>query len=106
MKERFYLIRCLGLGFLFYLLGICLTSRAASENPELSIISDKVAGASVTHGLNKLTEALKAKKISFEQVTSVNDARGKMIIVTGLASGSGVAAQTLKDGSHAIPEVP
>ncbi|HTF29082.1 MAG TPA: hypothetical protein VK625_09570, partial [Flavitalea sp.] len=105
MKERFYLIRCLGLGFLFYLLGICLTSRAASENPELSIISDKVAGASVTHGLNKLTEALKAKKISFEQVTSVNDARGKMIIVTGLASGGGVAAQMLKDGSHAIPEV-
>ncbi len=79
---------------------------AFAQNPVLSIVTDKQSGAPAKHGLTKLTEALQAKGISYEQVGSVRAARGKWILVTGLANGAGPAAQACKAGKHNVPQVP
>lgn len=89
---------------ILFLLIISLNSYADNENLELSIVTDKTPGVSVSHGLNKLTDALQAKNIPFEKVGSINDARGKAVIVMGLSSGEGAAAQMLKAGSHTVPQ--
>lgn len=88
-----------------FLLIISLNSSVSKENPKISIVTDKAFGASVSHGLTKLTDALEAKNITFEKVESMNEARGNLILVTGLSSGEGVAAQMLKTGSRTVPQV-
>jgi hypothetical protein len=108
MKKINGVIKWSILNSLLFLLVILLfyACSAANENPELSIITDKKSGASVSHGLNKLTDALQEKDISYEKVGSMDEANGKMIIVAGLASGRGAAAQMLKEGNHTLPESP
>ncbi|MDB4926698.1 hypothetical protein [Mucilaginibacter sp.] len=65
--------------------------------PQVSLVVDKTRGAPYAHGLTKLIDAFNSKHITFEQVLSINNAKGKWIIVTGLASGDGAAAQLLKN---------
>lgn len=91
---------------LSFILTINLLSCAESENPEISIVTDKSPGVVVSHGLTKLTDALVAKNVTFEKVGSINEAHGKLVIVTGLASGDGLASQILKSGSHTVPQIP
>ena len=81
-------------------------SYGTSEGPEVSIITDKAPGVSVSHGITKLTDALQAKDIPFEKVGSIDEARGKLVILTGLSSGEGAAAQMLKAESRTVPQVP
>lgn len=69
-------------------------------------MTDDIPGPVVSHGLIKLTDALKDKNITFERVKSIDGARGKLIIVTGLATGDGPASNMLKAGRHSVPEVP
>jgi hypothetical protein len=104
MKKIRCFIKGTILNPVLFIMIISLTGWAPSQDPEVSIVTDKTPGLSVVHGLTKLTEALGAKNVSFEKVASVNEARGKWLIVTGLASGEGAAAQILKDGSHALPK--
>ena len=59
----------------------------------------------MTHGLTKLANALQAKNLTFEKVGSTNEARGKSVIVSGLAYGEGAAAQMLKAGNRNVPRV-
>jgi hypothetical protein len=73
--------------------------------PELSIVTDQSPGISVSYGLTKLTDALTAKKVSFEKVGSVKEAHGKSIIVAGLSSGEGAASQMLRAENHVVPKV-
>jgi hypothetical protein len=87
------------------LLMINLNSLATTQPPDLSIITDKSPGLPVTHGLTKLTDALRPRNVSFEEITSLNEARGKWLIVSGLSSGQGAAARILKEGNHAVPNV-
>lgn len=91
--------------FVAFLSVISLNCRAVNLNPEISVVTDKTPGISVLHGLTKLTDALTSKKISFEKVASVQEARGNSIIVAGLSTGDGVASQMLKAGNHAVPKV-
>jgi hypothetical protein len=105
MKKIVCFIKWSMLNSVLFLLIVPLNGYAASEDPELSIITDKAPGVSVSHGLTKLTDALQAKNISFEKVGSMNEAQGKTVIVTGLASGEGAAAQMLKAGSRTVPKV-
>jgi hypothetical protein len=51
--------------------------------PKLSIINDQSPGEFVLHGLRKLAFALQIKNIPFEQVKTIDEAKGKMIIVYG-----------------------
>jgi len=90
---------------LAFILLSSINSYASIENPVISIVTDNAPGVSVQHGLSKLTNALQVKNITFEKVSSLGEAKGKLIIVTGLSSGEGVAAQMLKKGNHKVPEV-
>jgi len=76
------------------------------KTPLISIVTDNQPGISVQHGLTKLTDALSSKNISFEKVGSLKEAKGEVIIVTGLSTGKGEASNLLKEGKHAVPEVP
>jgi len=82
---------------LFVLLLVLSAGYAVAGTPQVSVIADKTPGIPYTHGLTKLFDALRAKNISFEQVASLGKAKGKIIIVTGLSSGDGVARQLLKN---------
>lgn len=77
-----------------------------TQDPALSIITDPKPGRPVAHGLSKLSEALRAKRIAFETVSALNEAKGKTLIVAGLASGDETAAQLLKSGNRVVPPVP
>ena len=82
---------------------ISLYSFGAIGQPQLSIVTDKTPGVSVTNGLSKLTDALKAKNIQFEKVASVNEAKGKVVIVAGLSTANGEAAKLLQAANRTIP---
>jgi len=96
-----YQLRLLTLIFLFL-----LNLTSTGKPPLISIVTDKQPGISVQHGLSKLTEALRAKNMSFEKVGSLKEAKGEQIIVAGLSTGNSEAGQMLKAGNHAVPEVP
>ena len=88
------------------LLIINLNCFAIKVSPELSIVTDKTPTVVVLYGLAKLTDALGAKNITYEKVQSIGEARGKCVIVAGLAYGEGAASQMLKTGNRNVPEVP
>lgn len=88
-------------GLLFHFSGY-----AATETPEVSLVTDKTPGTPVAYALKKVTEALRAKHIPFESVGSMEQAQGKFILLTGLATGEGTAARLLKRGSHPAPDAP
>ena len=89
--------------FLFSFVIHQLRGYAAPDTPELSIVTDQRPGAASTHGLTKLTDALRAKHIPFEKISSLAQARGKTVLVTGLATGGGTAARFLKTEKHSAP---
>ena len=75
-------------------------------DPEISIVTDNAPRQPVLHALTKLTDALSAKNVTFELVNSLDEARGKSMIVTGMARGEGVASQMLKSANRNAPSVP
>ncbi|MDP3001876.1 MAG: hypothetical protein Q8N38_01950 [Bacteroidales bacterium] len=105
MKIKVSFLKMWILKSLTFILLTSLNCYAANEIPEVSIVADNRPGVSVLHGLTKLTNALQAKNIIFEKVGSLSEAKGKWIIVTGLSSGGGEAAQMLKAGNYAMPEI-
>ncbi len=105
MKRTLYYFKWSILKSVSFLLIISLNCYAANENPELSIVTDKTPGVAVSHGLTKLSDALHAKNITFEKVGSMDEVRGKSVIVTGLAYGEGTASQILKVGNRDVPKV-
>ncbi len=89
---------------LIFILITSMNCFAAKDIPAISIVADQSPGVAVLHGLTKLSNALKAKNISFEKVGSIAEAKGTSVIVAGLSSGEGEAAKMLKAGNHAVPE--
>jgi hypothetical protein len=88
------------------LISVIIRFSCHAARPDVSVVTDKTPDVAVVHGLTKLTEALRAKTVSFEIVSSMDQAHGKWVIVTGLASGEGVAEQLLKAGNHPVPGEP
>ena len=70
--------------------------------PEISMIVDAGIGAPALHGLQKLTEVLTSRKISFEKVTEPAAARGKILLIAGPAYGDGAAAGLLRSGGQQV----
>ncbi|HCN83249.1 MAG TPA: hypothetical protein DIT07_06435, partial [Sphingobacteriaceae bacterium] len=84
---------------------IVLQISSVAPAPQLSIITDTGIGEVAMHGVDKLTETLKAKHITFEKVTSGANAHGQVLLVIGLSSGDGMAARLLKNRNHAVPKI-
>jgi len=103
-KVSFFAKRTISLSvfFLLFVGQICL---AVDEIPEISIVTDKAPGAAVLHGLTKLTLALTEKKISFEKVLSIQEAKGKTIVVAGLSAGDGAASKMIASANQKVPQV-
>jgi hypothetical protein len=91
--------------FAFVLLGGVACLAYAGETL-VSVITDVSLGRAASHGLEKLKCALRDKGIAFEQVASLGDARGKSVVVAGLATGDGPAAQLLKAERHPLQQGP
>jgi hypothetical protein len=69
----------------------------------VSVVADREMGPVAAHGLGKLMEALKAKGVAAEKAATLETARGKTLIVTGLASGTGPVSQLLKSANTPAP---
>jgi len=78
--------------------------QGAAATPEVSIVSDALPGAAVAHGLEKLKDTFRLKNISCEQVSSLELAKGKVCIVTGLAAGGGDAARLAIEQKSLVPQ--
>jgi hypothetical protein len=81
-------------------------SCSRDEGPELSIVTDESPGVSAMHGVSKLTDILKRKNFSFETARTIDEAKGRVIIVAGLSGGKGLASQMLREEGRSVPEVP
>src|SRR3989442_270793 len=88
-----------------FLLLIIAPCKSQSNSPQvtISVVADSAAGLAAKHGLNKVITALKAKGVAVEQAASREAARGKIVLLAGLASGSGAAARLLKHLKIAPP---
>jgi hypothetical protein len=93
---------CTTLAIILPVSAIC---QPTNNNPAVSIVTDLNPGAPVLHGLSKLTEAIQKKNITFEKISSLSEAKGNLILVSGLSSGPGEAAGLLKAGNHHVPEI-
>ncbi len=80
--------------------------EAAAEEPIVSLITDTSLSPAASHGIEKLSAALRAKGLACQKAASLDDAQGKFVIVAGLAAGDGPASRLLKEGSHPVPEGP
>jgi hypothetical protein len=90
---------------LLFMLSGSGNSYPTYKSPVVSIVTDDNPGAPVMHGLTELTKALQKKNITFEKASSFGEAKGKLIIIAGLSSGTGEAARILNAGSHSVPEI-
>ncbi len=87
----------------YYVITLVLISITVfAQTPAVSIITDAQPGPVALQGLAKLTKALEAKHISFEQITSTQNAKGRQVLITGLAYGNGAAASILKMSKPAV----
>jgi len=71
--------------------------------PVVSIIADSVPGQPARHGIDKIIAALKDKQVSFETVNTLDDAKGKMLIVAGLASDRKLFSASFKTFCQSVP---
>ena len=68
-------------------------------------MADKTPGPPVLHGLDKLTEALRAKNVSYERVGSVPKPGGSGSSRLGWPVAT-ARSQALKAGNRTVPQVP
>ena len=78
----------------------------SAEEPIVSVVTDSVSGPAASHGIEKLTAALRAKGLACQKAASLAEARGKYAIVAGLAGSDGPAARLLKAAKHPLPQGP
>ncbi len=81
-------------------------AAAADEPPQVSVVTDARPGPPAAHGRDKLLVALRARDISFEMVSALNQARGKILILAGGMSGEGPAARLLSQGQAPVVKGP
>jgi hypothetical protein len=72
-----------------------LRAETSAPPPVVSVIADSVPGQPAQHGIDKIIAALKDKQVSFETVNTLDDAKGKMLIVAGLASAGSKAVEVV-----------
>ncbi len=74
---------------------------AAESVPAISLVVDSAPGRASQHGLAKLEAALHARGVTVERTTAADSARGRHVIVTGIA-----AAALLRAAPITISAVP
>ena len=89
------------------LIGILIISISCTQNriPEISIVAESKTEISVSYALNKLTEILENKQISFEKVTSLNEAKGDLVLYLGTGNMDEKMA-AIAENEDDLPQVP
>ena len=80
-----------------------IQSQTATASPIISIVIDPASGQEAEHGLEKIIAALKEKQISFERVNTLEAAKGKMLIVAGLAGDQRIFTTPFKTFCQSVP---
>jgi hypothetical protein len=80
-----------------------LRAETTAPPPVVSIIADSLIGQPAQHGIDKIIAALKDKQVSFEAVNTLDDAKGKMLIVAGLATNQLFSAEAFKEFGQSVP---
>ncbi|HEY4154588.1 MAG TPA: hypothetical protein VGM24_04155, partial [Puia sp.] len=110
MLKRCIRWSCLiGTGFFLICQSLFIPDAALGKEPlppQISIVTDSLAGGCARQGLKKLTEILATRNISFEEVGSPEQAKGRMILVTGLAYDGSIASGLLRAGQHTVDRAP
>ena len=75
------------------LLFLATLSLQAAQYPVISLVTDRQMGPAARHGIGKVRLALEARGITVEQATSLDTARGGVMIVLGLSGAGGSAAK-------------
>jgi hypothetical protein len=85
------------------LCSLAFKSAADLRAIPISIIQDPAAGAPVRHGVEGLKAALHARNIRYEEVSNLQAAQGQLVIVAGLPTDGGPAADRLKALGITVP---
>ncbi|MCL5271387.1 MAG: hypothetical protein M1457_12740 [bacterium] len=99
----------LGLGIFLHLAlapaggaGAPEVARGAPE-PLVSLVADEGIGAPARHGIAELLKALRERGVPAEKAASLDQARGRYLIVAGTVEAGGSAARLLKEAGAAPP---
>jgi hypothetical protein len=79
---------------------------AADAPRVVSFVTDAAPGRAARHGVGKLQAALQARGWRVEPATTVEAARGGLIVVAGTTAGNGAAARLLRETGGTPPGVP
>ncbi len=81
-----------------------LRAETAASQPTVSIVTDAAPSQIARHGMDKIVAALKDKRVPFEWAASLEAAKGKVLVVAGLANGGDAAATLLKGSGRSVPK--
>jgi hypothetical protein len=71
---------------LFLSVFLLVMFACTQKSPEITIVADATIGQPVAFGLEQLKETLQAQNIPYKQVSSLDKAKGDILIIAGLAS--------------------
>lgn len=106
MKWNERLVEMIVAALLVAVFGATNAGYSAEKEIGVLVVTDRSPGLAATHGAEKLMAALKARGVEAEKVESPDAAKGRMLIIAGLASGSGAAAQLLEESDTKAPDGP
>ena len=101
MVHRIFTLLCLTA-----LLLLAAGSAGTSQTVLVSVIADRDVAAPARHGLTELKAALASRKIAVEQVSRLEDAHGRFVVMAGLAGNNGPAAALMRSLSITPPSAP
>jgi len=78
-------------------------TEGETQSPLISIVANPSSGEIAQHGMEKITAALKEKQITFETVSQLDTAKGKLLLVAGLSTGDELIATLLKLSHQSVP---
>jgi len=90
------------IGMIIFLL-IGAVSIPVRAEQTVSVITDPDPEPGTRHGINRVISILNQKGYAADQVTSLEEARGDILIVAGLASASGEAARLIETYRITLP---
>ncbi len=88
------------------LLSAVTCNLQAAQNSTVSLVTGPQMGPAARHGVSKVQLALQTKGLEVEQTTSLETARGAIVIVSGISGGPGPAGRLLTGRNIAKPKEP
>lgn len=85
------------------ILAMGVSAAAADSQPTISIVTASRAGKPAEHGMEKIIARLKEKQVSFETAKTLATARGKMLLVAGLARDQELFTTPFQSFAKSVP---